>query len=106
MNHGSPKSETRHVGDLGNLFTNFEMYTRVEFVDMVIDLEVGSNNNILNRAIVVHAGQDDLGLGGNMGSENTGNAGARLACGLILEARPCKKASAEIFWSIAFLFFM
>ena len=90
VNHGSPKSSMRHVGDLGNIFTNAEGNTDIEIVDMTITLEANSNYNILNRAIVVHAGEDDLGLGGDSGSMSTGNAGSRLACGLILEERPCK----------------
>jgi Cu-Zn family superoxide dismutase len=32
---------------------------------------------------VVHAGQDDLGLGNNTDSKLTGNAGARAGCGVM-----------------------
>ena len=35
------------------------------------------------RSIVVHAGQDDLGQGGDEGSRSTGNAGKRIDCCLI-----------------------
>ena len=38
---------------------------------------------VLGKAIVVHAGEDDLGLGGDDGSLATGNAGGRRACGVI-----------------------
>ena len=38
---------------------------------------------VLGKAIVVHAGEDDLGLGGDDGSLATGNAGGRMACGVI-----------------------
>ena len=40
-------------------------------------------NTIVGRAIVVHALEDDLGLGGDEESKKTGNAGARVGCGLI-----------------------
>ena len=39
--------------------------------------------NILGRAIVIHAGEDDLGLGAETDSKTTGHAGARLACCVI-----------------------
>ena len=38
---------------------------------------------LAGKAIVVHAGEDDLGLGGDDGSLATGNAGGRKACGVI-----------------------
>merc|ERR1711983_84796 len=41
--------------------------------------------SILGKAIVLHAGEDDLGRGGDEGSETTGNAGARLGCCIIGE---------------------
>lgn len=33
--------------------------------------------------MVLHSGTDDLGLGGDLASKKTGNAGSRLACGVI-----------------------
>ncbi|MCS4558911.1 superoxide dismutase family protein, partial [Shewanella sp. C32] len=40
-------------------------------------------NNIIGRAVVVHADPDDLGKGGHELSKTTGNAGGRVACGII-----------------------
>jgi len=83
-NHGQPDMlENRHVGDLGNIETVSKRVTPVTIIDTLITLEEGLENDISGRAIVVHADEDDLGMGGNDGSLKTGNAGARLACGII-----------------------
>lgn len=88
--HGSPTSAVRHVGDLGNINTASNGMTVVDIIDPVITLKDMDTNNVINRSIVVHAGEDDLGLGGNSGSSSTGNAGARLTCGIITEYEACK----------------
>ena len=41
-------------------------------------------NGVIGLALVVHDAVDDLGLGApGSGSQLTGNAGARLACGIV-----------------------
>ncbi|XP_023745051.1 superoxide dismutase [Cu-Zn] 2 isoform X2 [Lactuca sativa] len=40
-------------------------------------------HSILGRAVVIHADPDDLGRGGHELSKTTGNAGARVGCGVI-----------------------
>ena len=39
--------------------------------------------SIINRGLVIHVGEDDLGQGGDAGSGASGNAGQRVACGIV-----------------------
>ncbi|CUM54167.1 Superoxide dismutase Cu-Zn 1 [Debaryomyces fabryi] len=79
--HGAPEDDNRHVGDLGNVTTDASGIAKGSKQDLLVKL-IGQNS-ILGRTVVVHAGTDDLGKGGNAESKKTGNAGARPACGVI-----------------------
>lgn len=70
------------VGDLGNVEADASGVANIAIQDSHISLQPGVNN-ILGRALVVHADPDDLGQGGHELSKTTGNAGGRLACGVI-----------------------
>ena len=71
----------RHVGDLGNIFADKHGRANIQIIDSRVKLT--GPFNVRGRGIVIHAGRDDLGLGGNAGSLATGNAGSRLACCVI-----------------------
>merc|ERR1711953_697796 len=74
---GSPD---RHTGDLGNITVEAGA-SRVDITDSMVSLVKGSDNDITDKAIVIHALPDD----GNPDREesSTGAAGARLGCCLI-----------------------
>uniref|UniRef100_H9BE65 Superoxide dismutase [Cu-Zn] n=1 Tax=Antheraea pernyi TaxID=7119 RepID=H9BE65_ANTPE len=82
-NHGGREHNVRHVGDLGNVVFvgNNTAVATVNFLDTIITLR--GRNNILGRTLVLHEQEDDLGQGGHETSLTTGNAGARVACGVI-----------------------
>lgn len=79
--HGGPNHEIRHVGDLGNVEAGDDGVAKVHIKDSIISLQ--GEHSVIGRTVVVHADPDDLGQGGHELSKTTGNAGARLACGVI-----------------------
>uniref|UniRef100_A0A0D2TGF1 Superoxide dismutase [Cu-Zn] n=1 Tax=Gossypium raimondii TaxID=29730 RepID=A0A0D2TGF1_GOSRA len=81
MTHGAPESEVRHAGDLGNIVANADGVAEATIVDKQIPLS--GPNAVIGRAFVVHELEDDLGKGGHELSLTTGNAGGRLACGVV-----------------------
>ncbi|CAM0150059.1 unnamed protein product [Urochloa decumbens] len=81
MTHGAPEDEVRHAGDLGNIVANAEGVAEATIVDSQIPLT--GPNSVVGRAFVVHELEDDLGKGGHELSLSTGNAGGRLACGVV-----------------------
>ena len=82
LTHGAPTDEVRHVGDLGNIEAKEDGTGVLELEDHQIMI-YGEVNSVIGRAMVVHKNVDDLGRGNDEESKKTGNAGARLACGVI-----------------------
>mmetsp|Transcript_15704 Transcript_15704/g.28304 ORF Transcript_15704/g.28304 Transcript_15704/m.28304 type:complete len:209 (+) Transcript_15704:61-687(+) len=80
-NHGSNLDAQRHIGDLGNVLADED---GVASGSLLAYVPLGGSLGISGLAVVVHEGEDDLGLGGDDGSRAVGNAGARPACGTIL----------------------
>ena len=79
MPHGSPTDPQHHAGDFGNLEANQQGTARYERVFSWLSFK--GTNSILGRAVIVHEKPDDLR------SQPAGNAGARLACGVIQSTR-------------------
>ena len=83
-NHGSINSKDRHAGDLGNIISKNKLAK-----GSMIARDISLNKkkiNILGRTIIIHKDEDDLGKGlldKKEESLKTGNAGKRIACGII-----------------------
>lgn len=79
--HAGPPTKKRHAGDLGNLVADKNGRAHYELIVDNITID-GARNPILGRAVIVHEREDDLV------SQPTGNAGARLGCGVIGVGNP------------------
>ena len=79
--HAGPSASKRHAGDLGNLKADQNGVADYELVVDNITI-AGSHNPIIGRAIIIHAGADDLK------SQPPGAAGARIGIGVIGVANP------------------
>jgi len=73
--HGGLDSEKRHIGDMGNIVADENGNATLDFTDKIITLN--GLYTIIGRSIIVHADEDDLV------SQPSGNAGARIGCGVI-----------------------
>ncbi len=78
--HGGPREEERHVGDLGNIQADENGVGRYDRVDA--HLSFTGEDSIIGRSVVVHEEKDDLE------TQPTGDAGARIGCGVIGIAEP------------------
>jgi len=75
--HGAPGSTDRHAGDLPALKADAQ--GRVDAQFQVAGIAIGSGaTDIVGRGLIVHAMPDDFK------TQPTGNAGARIACGVIM----------------------
>ncbi|KAI9280437.1 copper/zinc superoxide dismutase [Sporodiniella umbellata] len=80
--HGGPEAQTRHVGDFGNIIA--DATTGLAILNLNSSLvKLSQKTSVVGRAVVIHSGQDDLGLGGMPLSNTTGNSGDRVGCGVI-----------------------
>ena len=79
VDHGD--LEEGHVGDLGNVTATEDGVADFTIIAKRVDLM--GDRSVVGRGIVIHADRDDLGKGGDAESKKTGNAGDRLACGVI-----------------------
>ena len=80
--HGGRDDKERHVGDLGNIYTNSKGVSIFEFKDTIISLK-NNKRNIIGRSLIIHEDEDDCGKGGYSDSLKTGHAGKRLDCAVI-----------------------
>ena len=75
--HAGHDADKRHMGDLGNLEADASGKARLDLTDKKIKIE-----SVIGKAVIVHEKADDLK------TQPTGDAGGRIACGVIGVAKP------------------
>ena len=73
--HGAHGGGKHHVGDMPELMTDANGTANISFNSS--SLKLRGPNSIIGKAVIVHAAPDDVN------AQPSGNAGARLVCGVI-----------------------
>jgi superoxide dismutase, Cu-Zn family len=77
QNHGGPEATERHLGDLPNLQSDATGNVSISTTIAGATLRDGGPNDLMGKALVVHAKRDDYV------SQPAGDSGDRIACGVI-----------------------
>ena len=85
MAHGQWGHEKHHLGDLGNMTVGADGKGTITLTTDKWALSGGGTNDVNGKSIIVHEKVDDFT------TQPTGNAGGRIACGVI--GTPAPKAS-------------
>jgi len=75
--HGRVGHGDHHGGDMDNITANGEGVATVNVHAAGVVMGGGAANDVIGRGVIVHAAADDYA------TQPTGNAGARVACGVI-----------------------
>ncbi len=75
--HGKAEAGPHHAGDADNLVADAQGVAKVDAHFGGVTLGGGAANDVAGKAVIVHAVADDYK------SQPAGNAGARVACGVI-----------------------
>lgn len=80
VKHGILAAEGPHAGDMPNIHVPESGALEIEYLNPMVSLTEGGDGYLLDddgSAMMIHAGADDYA------SDPTGNAGDRIACGVI-----------------------
>ncbi len=75
--HGKWSEGEFHLGDIGNIMVGEDGTGSIELVTDLWEIGTGTDVDVVGKGIIVHTGPDDFV------SQPSGNAGARIGCGVI-----------------------
>ena len=79
VDHGGPDAEVHHAGDFGNIEIGEDGVGKLELTASENAFGGVPFDQLMGKGVILHAGEDDLT------SQPTGAAGARDACGVIIQ---------------------
>lgn len=84
MHHAGPGDVEHHAGDFGNVVAPASGIVKAEIMMGGVSLKNGAIDNVIGRGVILHAKRDDLT------TQPTGDAGGRIACGVVTLAGAAK----------------
>jgi len=75
--HGNPTGQSHHAGDMLNVKSDAQGVAEVSIDNADVSLHTGQPNDVLGKALVMHAKPDDYK------TQPSGDSGDRIACGVI-----------------------
>lgn len=90
VDHACPPTAPRHAGDLGNIEVADDGSASLTLTSDLISLRQADAHSILGKAVILHSGEDDCQ------TQPTGDAGSRLACGVIALSNPAAEDVIEV----------
>ena len=75
--HGNPQAQPHHAGDMLNVKSDAQGVAEVSIDNADVTLQTGQPNDIVGKALVMHAKPDDYK------TQPSGDSGDRIACGVI-----------------------
>lgn len=75
--HGNPQAQPHHAGDMPNVKSDAQGVAEVSIDNPDVSLQTGQPNDVLGKALVMHAKPDDYK------TQPSGNSGDRIACGVV-----------------------
>jgi superoxide dismutase, Cu-Zn family len=77
QDHGNPQAQPHHAGDMLNVKSDAQGVAEVSIDNPDVSLQSGQPNDILGKALVLHAKPDDYK------TQPSGDSGDRIACGVV-----------------------
>ncbi|HEY0940406.1 MAG TPA: superoxide dismutase family protein [Steroidobacter sp.] len=75
--HGNPQTQPHHAGDMMNVKSDAQGVAEVSIDNPDVSLQTGQPNDVIGKALVLHAKPDDYQ------TQPSGNSGDRIACGVV-----------------------